>query len=147
MFKSGKNIELQTNGDFYCSRWYLKLECFASVASIQLHSYSRTHVCASTIGLCDGQSAKWVGARGNQTFVILDEMLIPESTISQYKAFANSEMIGKYCIQCTYIIILCTQHKFCIGIVPPKVSGEDSHTILVERSAKADKGEQLKARR
>ena len=34
-----------------------------------------------------------------------------------------------------------------VGIVPPKVVGEDSHTILVERSANSDKGEQLKARR
>ncbi len=45
-------------------------------------------------GLGNDQNAKWVGARGNQTFMILDEMLIPESAISQYRAFANSEMIG-----------------------------------------------------
>ncbi len=34
-----------------------------------------------------------------------------------------------------------------LGIVPPKVPGEDSHTIIVERVAKSEKREQLKARR
>ena len=67
-------------------------------------------MCNLHVGLCDGQNAKWVGARGNQTFVILDEMLITEAAISQYKAFANSEMIGKYtfCAVCMSTNKLCT---------------------------------------
>ncbi len=70
--------------------------------------YSRT----GNLGLCDGHNVKWVGARGNQTFVILDEMLIPESAISQYKAFANSEMIGKCCMwhACIVLCITVTVH-------------------------------------
>ena len=37
----------------------------------------------------------WVGAKGNQTFVAVDEMLISESSLSQCKVFANSEIIGE----------------------------------------------------
>ena len=41
-----------------------------------------------------------MGARGNQTFVVVDELLVPEGAISQYKTFATSQVIGKYCIRC-----------------------------------------------
>ena len=45
-----------------------------------------------------------------------------------------------------YIIGFNVNHA---GIVPPKVSGEDSHTILVDRGRgpKNREGERLKARR
>ena len=57
--------------------------------------------CNFTLGLSESRKAKWVGARGNQTFVVVDELLVPEGAISQYKTFATSQVIGKYCIQYT----------------------------------------------
>lgn len=39
--------------------------------------------------------ANWVGAKGNQTFVAVDEMLISELSLSRCKVFANSEVIGE----------------------------------------------------
>ena len=36
----------------------------------------------------------WVGARGNQTFIALDESLISDSSLSKCCVFANSETIG-----------------------------------------------------
>ena len=46
-------------------------------------------------GLNVGRKAKWVGARGNQTFIVADELLVPDGTLSQYRAFANTHVIGE----------------------------------------------------
>lgn len=43
-------------------------------------------------GVC---KATWVGAKGNQTFIAIDEMLISELSLSRCKVFANSHAVGK----------------------------------------------------
>lgn len=39
--------------------------------------------------------ATWVGAKGNQTFIAVDECLVSETSLSKSKVFANSQAIGK----------------------------------------------------
>lgn len=39
--------------------------------------------------------ATWVGAKGNQTFIAVDEMLISELSLSHCKVFASSQAVGK----------------------------------------------------
>ena len=46
-------------------------------------------------GFGDHRKAMWVGARGNQTFIAVDESLVSETWISNCKVFSNSQMIGK----------------------------------------------------
>ena len=46
-------------------------------------------------GFGDHRKAMWVGARGNQTFIAVDESLVSETWISGCKVFSNSQMIGK----------------------------------------------------
>jgi E3 ubiquitin-protein ligase MYCBP2 len=46
-------------------------------------------------GFGDHRKAMWVGARGNQTFIAVDESLVSETWISSCKVFSNSQMIGK----------------------------------------------------
>jgi alpha-tubulin suppressor-like RCC1 family protein len=43
-------------------------------------------------GVC---KATWVGAKGNQTFIAIDEMLISKESLSQCKVFSNSQAIGE----------------------------------------------------
>lgn len=45
-------------------------------------------------GFGDHRKAMWIGARGNQTFIAVDESLVSETWISSCKVFSNSEMIG-----------------------------------------------------
>ncbi len=48
--------------------------------------------CASSVGsTC---KATWVGAKGNQTFIAMDETLISAASLSRCKVFANSQVLG-----------------------------------------------------
>ena len=48
--------------------------------------------------------ASWIGARGNQTFIVVDELLVSKSSLSNCTVFANTEMIGKLCIYCVEVL-------------------------------------------
>ena len=55
--------------------------------------------------LGDGCKATWVGARGNQTFIAIDESLVSEYTLGQCRVFANPQTIGECChAYCVYYI-------------------------------------------
>ena len=44
------------------------------------------------LGMC---KATWVGAKGNQTFISVDEMLISERSLSRCKTFSTSQALGE----------------------------------------------------
>ena len=46
------------------------------------------------MGFGDHRKAMWVGARGNQTFIAVDESLVSETWIGSCRVFSNSQMIG-----------------------------------------------------
>ncbi len=54
----------------------------------------------SVAGYDERCRATWVGAQGNQTFIAVDEMLVSESSLSQYRAFSNNQMLGEECHYC-----------------------------------------------
>ena len=45
-------------------------------------------------GFGDHRKAMWIGARGNQTFIAVDESLVSETWIGSCRVFSNSQMIG-----------------------------------------------------
>ena len=48
------------------------------------------------VGLGDDRcKATWIGAKGNQTFIAVDESLVSETSLSQCKVFANSQALGE----------------------------------------------------
>ena len=50
----------------------------------------------SVSGFGDHRKAMWIGARGNQTFIAVDESLVSENSIGSCKVFGNSQMIGTF---------------------------------------------------
>ena len=45
-------------------------------------------------GFGDHRKAMWIGARGNQTFISVDESLVSEMWIGSCKVFSNPQIIG-----------------------------------------------------
>ena len=43
-------------------------------------------------GVC---KATWVGAKGNQTFIAVNEMLVSKASLSRCKVFTNSHALGE----------------------------------------------------
>ena len=43
----------------------------------------------------DSCKATWIGARGNQTFIAVDESLVSETSLNRCRVFANSQGLGK----------------------------------------------------
>lgn len=54
--------------------------------------------------LGDGFKATWIGARGNQTFIAMDESLVSENSIRNCSVFANSQTIGEMLAQ-NYLVM------------------------------------------
>ena len=46
-------------------------------------------------GFGDHRKAMWIGARGNQTFISVEESLVSENWIGSCKVFSNSQTIGE----------------------------------------------------
>ena len=46
--------------------------------------------------LGDGCKVVWVGARGNQTFVAVNESLVSDQNLGKCRVFADSHTIGEY---------------------------------------------------
>lgn len=44
-------------------------------------------------GMC---KATWIGAKGNQTFIAIDEMLISKESLSRCKVFCSSKAVGEH---------------------------------------------------
>ena len=82
--------------------------------------------------LCDEFKATWIGARGNQTFIAMDESLVSESSIRNCKVFANSQTIGtSVCL----FILLSWLHVclfICLGLVPT-VTTSSPNVIMINR--------------
>ena len=56
--------------------------------------------------LGDGCKSTWVGARGNQTFISVDESLVSDSDLSRCRVFSNTQSLGKHFHSKTAIPIL-----------------------------------------
>ena len=52
--------------------------------------------------LGDGCKVVWVGARGNQTFVAVNESLVFDQSLGKCQVFADSQTIGTYMYMCMY---------------------------------------------
>ena len=49
--------------------------------------------------LADGCKVVWVGARGNQTFVAVNESLVSDQNLGKCRVFADTHTIGKWCVE------------------------------------------------
>lgn len=79
----------------------------------------------------DQYKVTWVGARGNQTFISVDESLVSEQALSKCRVFANSQAIGWSRSHTTFKE---PDSEFSHpGLVPPTVDSLTKPLIVISR--------------
>ena len=84
----------------------------------------------------------WIGAKGNQTFFAVDEMLISKESLSRCKVFTSSspKTIGEHCLFVCFVC-LCFYVFVCwfLGIVPPVDADRKTNFIMLNSDLKPKK--------